>query len=282
MILSESYETYKGLEELSQYLYRPNRDVDLALAKVGVFRTVPFCDVFSLMIKNKLPEIYIELEHDREYSVTSENIQKNRIRSVKSERKIKCSGSRRQKKKLITKLRSSEIVLNEHSLKRLYQRSNLRGLTLYDLFKEPSGYLSELYNNGGNLKVDEKESTLNERLDLLYPFKSGAFLGTVRRNQNDHVETYIYDFQTGSLKSRNISNGMPVFLAHTFISYEMMSDAQKEVYNLHSIGNYQLAVRKILETKPKESKLKNFSYFRCIETGRVSSFDELMRDSDAA
>ena len=83
MILSESYETYKGLEELSQYLYRPNRDVDLALAKVGVFRTVPFCDVFSLMIKNKLPEIYIELEHDREYSVTSENIQKNRFENIK-------------------------------------------------------------------------------------------------------------------------------------------------------------------------------------------------------
>jgi hypothetical protein len=282
MILSESYETYKNVEELSQYRYRPNRDVDLALAKVGVFRTVPFCDVFPLMINNKLPESYLELEHDREYSITSENIQKNRIRSVKSEREIKCSGSRRQRRKLITKLSSSEIVLNEHSLKRLYQRSNLRGLTSYEFYKEPSGYVLELYNKGGNLKIDEKESTLNERQDLLYPFKSGAFLGTVRRNQNDHVETYIYDFQTGSLKSRNISKGMPVFLAHTFISYEMMSDAQKEVYNLHSIGNYQLAVRKMLEINPKESNLNKFSYFRCIETGSISSFDELMRDSDAA
>lgn len=282
MILSESYETYKKVEELSQHRYRPNRDVDLALAKVGVFRTVSFCDVFPLMINNKLPESYLELEHDREYSITSENIQKNRLRSVKSERKIKCSGSRRQRRKLITKLSSSEIVLNEHSLKRLYQRSNLRGLTSHDFYKEPSVYLLELHNNGGNLMVDEKESTLNERLDLLYPFKSGAFLGTVKRNLNDHIETYIYDFQTGSLKSRNISKGMPVFLAHTFISYEMMSDAQKEVYNLHSIGNYQLAVRKMLETKPKDSKLKKFSYFRCIETGRVSPFDGLMRDSDAA
>jgi len=282
MILSESYETYKRVEELSQYRYRPNRDVDLALAKVGVFKTVPFCDVFPLMINNKLPESYFELEHDREYSITSENIQKNRLRSVKSERKIKCSGSRRQRRKLITKLSSSEVVLNEHSLKRLYQRSNLRGLTSHDFYKEPSVYLLELHNNGGNLMVDEKESTLNERLDLLYPFESGAFLGTVRRNLNDHIEIYIYDFQTGSLKSRNISKGMPVFLAQTFISYEMMSDAQKEVYNLHSIGKYQLAVRKMLETNPKDSKLKKFSYFRCIETGSMGSVDELMRDSDAA
>ena len=174
------------------------------------------------------------------------------------------------------------MVLTEHSLKRLYQRSNHRGLTSDDFFKAPSGYLSGLFEKCANLKFNEKESSLNERHDLMYPFMSGAFLGTVRKNLNDHIEMYIYDFQKGKLKSQNASKGMPVFLANTFISYEMMSETQKEVYNLHSIGNYPSAVRGMLEIKPRASKFKKFSYFRCSETGNIKSVDELLLDSDAA
>ena len=230
------------IEKVKSMRYRPNKSAELALARVGVFDVTPTIDILPLMVKGKLPEMLFELEHDRQFLTSSKNIQMNRIRVLKTNRKIKVSGSRRQRKIIKMVFMSSEVSLNEHVLTRMYQRSNFRNPSPEKLLFPPSGYLRLLYEIKDMNVFDRDSLTIRERQDVLYPYGNGAFLGSVQHCTNDPIERYDYHPKTKRIERHSLNKGMPVFVARTYINYGMMTPSQKHVCEMLSRGDVEGAL----------------------------------------
>jgi hypothetical protein len=261
--------------------YRLTKHEDYALSRVGVFNTIPQIDIPELMIGQKLPNCYLSTEHDANMSLVSSNLQRIKLRSVKTEKKIKYSGSRRQRKFVTTTLISSEIIFTEHVVKRIYERSNLRGLSALHFHIECSRYQGELNSTISGLVYDPSKEIFCERQDLLYPFKTGAFLGAIRINPNPKVQRYRHTSSGEITALHDLSGQMNVFVARTFISYEMMNKQQKEVYNLWRLGNYRSAAQVMCRMNASQNNVLEFS----VGSMPVHHFDVNtcgLGDSDAA
>lgn len=210
----------------------------------------------------------------------SNNLQKNKLRSIKVEKKVKYSGSRRQRKSITTTLYSSEVFLSEHVLKRVYQRSGLRGLSASDFHFPKSAYLEELY--AGWLKLDAEcvTQTKDRRHDFIYPYKSGAFLGLIGVNPNLRKQKFLFT-SDGVLKNIDEEpDVINVFIAKTFINYEMMNIKQKEVYNLWSVGQYKSAASRMLSIDSLQTKVQVTNILP-INPLKIFPVEQLS-DSDAA
>lgn len=261
--------------------YRLKQHEDYALARVGVFNTIPHIDIPELMITQKLPVCYLSVEHDPNMPLVSSNLQRIKLRSIKTEKKIKYSGSRRQRKSVTTTLISSELIFTEHVVKRIYERSNLRGLSALHFHLECSRYLQELNSANSGLDYDESKQIFCERQDLLYPFKTGAFLGAIRINPGPEVQRYRYTSCGDFMALHDLSDQMNVFVAKTFISYEMMNKQQKEVYDLWRLGKYKSAAGVMCRINPQKNNVLEFS----VGSMPVHQYDvntSGLRDSDAA
>lgn len=261
--------------------YRLNQHEDYALARVGVFNTIPQIDIPELMITQKLPKCYLSVEHDANMPLVSSNLQRIKLRSIKTEKKIKYSGSRRQRKSVTTMLISSELIFSEHVVKRIYERSNLRGLSAMHFYIKSSRYLEELNSANSGLDYDESKGIFCERQDLLYPFKTGAFIGAIRINPSPEVQSYRYTSCGDFTALHDLSSQMNVFVAKTFISYEMMNKQQKEVYNLWRLGKYKSAAGVMCRINPQKINVLEFSVGSMPVHQYVVNTSGL-RDSDAA
>lgn len=246
-------------QEAEKVRYRPDKVADIALARVGVFKVVPLADLFDQMVDQKLPKCFFQLEHDRYLPLDSCDLQKNKLRAIKVEKRIRYSGSRRQRKSVITTLYSSEVYLTEHVLKRIYQRSNLRGLNASDLYFPKSAYLEELTGLWSKINMDWDTQLIKERLDFIYPYKSGAFVGSTGVNPNPIKQRFLYTSDGVLEIIDDGSSGTNVFIAKTFIDYEMMNSKQREVYNLWSVGQYKNAAVRMLSIEPCPTKVRYHS-----------------------
>ena len=269
-------------QETEKVRYRPDKVADSALARVGVFKMIPLADLFQHMVDQKLPKCFFQLEHDRYLPLDSCNLQKNKLRSIKVEKRIRYSGTRRQRKSVTTILHSSEVYLTEHVLKRIYQRSNLRGLNESHLYFPKSVYLEELTQLWSKINMDWDTQTIKERLDFIYPYKSGAFVGSTGVNPNPIKQRFLYT-SDGVLEIIDDGLGVTnVFNAKTFIDYEMMNTKQREVYNLWSVGQYKNAALRMLSIEPCPTKVRHHSTkVVALTPVRMCSVEQLS-DSDAA
>jgi len=242
-----NYNNYYGSSTNTLVNYRPDRSTNFALSKVGIFNPIPFADVPGLVLEQQLPPYFIELEHSLEYARWSKDLQKNNLRSVKVEKTTRHSGSRRQKRRLYTTLKTSEVTLQEHALKRIYERSSIRALDAQSLFFPPSKYLKILYQEITEKSVEIEQSIFATASNFLYPFKTGAFIGSLALNPNSEWQTWEVDLSNGDIQCRQHSYGMPSFSARTFISTDMMTNDQTNVCNLLSVGEYESAVRQMIK-----------------------------------
>jgi len=238
---------YNGAPTHALVDYRPDKSTDFSLSKVGIFNPIPFTDVPGLVLEQQLPPYFMELEHSLEYARWSKDLQKNNLRSVKVEKTTRHSGSRRQKRRLYTTLKTSEVTLQEHALKRVYERSSIRELDAQKLFFPPSKYLKILYQEIMEKSVEIEHCICATAKNFLYPFKTGAFIGSLALNPNSEWQTWEVDLSNGDIQCRQNSLGMPSFSARTFISTNMMTNDQKNVCNLLSVGEYETAVRQMIK-----------------------------------
>lgn len=254
---SSALKTAAMNEKLRSMRYRPSKGAELALARIGVFEAIPTIDILPLLIKGKLPRTLFELEHDREFLSSSRNIQMNRIRALVTKKETKHSGSRRQRKIIKTTLISSEVSLNEHVISRLHQRSSFRNPTPEKLFFPTSDYLRWFYENMDITEFDANSLVVRQRQDILYPYGSGAFLGTIMKNNNDPVERYDLHQTTKKLVRYSLNLGMPVFVAKTFINHDMMTSSQKLVCEKATRGDIKGALKTFCSMDLRSGSMNN-------------------------
>ena len=259
--------------------YQPDRETDLSLAKVGVFRTFTHKQTSEAMYQNQLPKCFVEVQLSNMYHANSSDLQRNMLRTIKSKRKMHYSGSRRQKqKRLDVTYFNSNFFFNEHSLKRLYQRSTLRGLTPDDFFVFESEYIEEIGEQIGSYELNGETLTLDVRQDIIFPFKNaGAFFCSFVMTPSEPEEQYSFVPQTMQMiEAPDVTKRMPVLKAHTFFSNEMLDEQQRQVCDLFYQGKYKSAARAMSKIIPRESRLDRHTSVRSKDTKRLVSSIEII------
>jgi hypothetical protein len=279
--LRDSLSEYYEFSDAIRSAYQPDRDTDLALAKVSVFRTLTQKQTIESMYENRLPKCFVEVQHSEMYDVDSNDLQKNLLRTIKTKQKMHYSGSRRQhQKRLDVTYFNSSFFYNEHSLKRLYERSALRALTASDFFFFKPEYIEEIAKQISFLELNEETQTIDCRKDILLPFKNvGAFMCSMIMTPSESVEKYSFVPQTfETTRAPDSELTMPALKAHTFFSYEMLNKEQHEVCELFYIEEYKRAAHAMSRIDAIESRVHKHAFVRCAKTNQpISSIDIIQK-----
>lgn len=278
--LRDSLSEYYEFADAIRSAYQPDRDTDRALAKVSVFRTLTQQQTVESMYENRLPKCFVEVQHSEQYDVNSNDVQKNMLRTIKTKQKMHYSGSRRQhQKRLDVTYFNSSFFYNEHSLKRLYERSALRALTASDFFFFKSEYIEEIAKQMSCLELNEETQTLDCRRDILLPFKNvGAFMCSLIMTPSQSVEKHSFVPQTfETTHTPDIELKMPALKSHTFFSNEMLNEEQREVCELFYNEEYKRAALTMSRIDAIESRVHKHTMFRCAKTNQLNSTVDIIQ-----
>ena len=218
----------------------PNKD--LAFARSGVYQTIGIHQSVAMMAEGKIPTSFWEWQ---DYPVMNSD----GVCAVRTKRKVKYKGSRRQHRIVSYHVIKSRLVLTKHSLDRFYERSGTTPKSPDYFFQEPTGWVKEATASHVSLQKNLI------RTDYLFPFKNGAFLGQFFYQRIGQIEEeYRFD-EFGAFLETNIdvTTLKQVFFARTFVHESMMTDEQKFICYLIESEQFEDASQRLNDMQIRQS-----------------------------